>query len=70
MNEVLAAEKPEDEELVDVLTAISVISMRLARKIVMLASQSQIKEPRSGTAERGSVSVTATSVSILCVRSA
>nr|DAE75118.1 MAG TPA: hypothetical protein [Caudoviricetes sp.] len=44
MNEVLAAEKPEDEELVDVLTAISVISMRLARKIVMLASQSQIKE--------------------------
>ena len=30
-----------DEELIDVLTAISVVSMKLARKITMLAAMSQ-----------------------------
>ena len=33
-----------DDELVDVLTAISVVSMRLARKLTLLARQSQSKE--------------------------
>jgi len=33
-----------DDELVDVLTAISVVSMRLARKLTLLAKQSQSKE--------------------------
>ena len=33
-----------DEELVEVLTAISVVSMRLARKLTLLAGQSQSKE--------------------------
>ena len=33
-----------DDELVDVLTAISVVSMRLARKLTLLAGQSQSKE--------------------------
>lgn len=40
MKEVRVAVQPEDEELIDVLTAISVISMRLARKIIVLANQS------------------------------
>ncbi len=34
----------EDDELVDVLTAISVVAMRLARKLTLLAGQSQSKE--------------------------
>ena len=33
-----------DEELVEVLTAISVVSMRLARKLALLAGQSKSKE--------------------------
>ncbi|NCB25602.1 MAG: hypothetical protein EOM62_09040 [Bacteroidia bacterium] len=33
-----------DDELVDVLTAISVVSMRLARKLTLLAGQSQSTE--------------------------
>lgn len=33
-----------DEELIDVLTAISVVSMRLARKLTILARQSQSME--------------------------
>ena len=33
-----------DEELVDVLTAISVVSMRLARKLTLLSTQSQSTE--------------------------
>ena len=33
-----------DEELVDVLTAISVVSMRLARKLTLLAGQRQSTE--------------------------
>ena len=33
-----------NEELVDVLTAISVVSMRLARKLTMLAVRSQSEE--------------------------
>ena len=33
-----------DEELVEVLTAISVVSMRLARKLTLLAGQSQSKD--------------------------
>jgi hypothetical protein len=33
-----------DDELVDVLTAISVVSMRLARKLTLLAGQSQYTE--------------------------
>ena len=44
MKEVRVAIQPEDEELIDVLTAISVISMRLARKILVLANQSQYME--------------------------
>lgn len=32
-----------DEELIDVLTAISVVSMKLARKLTMLAGQSKKK---------------------------
>lgn len=35
-----------DEELIDVLTSISVVSMRLARKLTMLARQSQRKGER------------------------
>lgn len=34
----------EDDELVDVLTAISVVSMRLARKLTLLAGQSESTE--------------------------
>ena len=33
-----------DEELVEVLTAISVVSMRLARKLTVLAARSQSEE--------------------------
>ena len=33
-----------DEELVEVLTAISVVSMRLARKLSLLAAQCKSKE--------------------------
>ena len=33
-----------DEELVEVLTAISVVSMRLARKLALLAGQSKSME--------------------------
>jgi hypothetical protein len=33
-----------DEELIEVLTAISVVSKRLARKLTVLANQSQHKE--------------------------
>ncbi|WP_092639076.1 hypothetical protein [Acetanaerobacterium elongatum] len=33
-----------DEELVDILTAISVVSMRLARKLTLLAGQRQSTE--------------------------
>ncbi|MGI6235747.1 MAG: hypothetical protein ACOYI6_10940 [Christensenellales bacterium] len=34
----------EDEELIDTLIAISVVSKRLARKLALLAAQSQFKE--------------------------
>jgi len=33
-----------DEELIEVLTAISVVSMRLARKLTLLAARSQSEE--------------------------
>ncbi|MCM1439295.1 MAG: hypothetical protein NC131_08875 [Roseburia sp.] len=44
MKEPYVAAQKDDKELVDVLTAISVVSMRLARKLTMLESQSQRKE--------------------------
>ena len=34
-----------DEELIDVLTSISVVSMRLARKLTMLACQKGANNP-------------------------
>ena len=37
-------DRVSDEELIGVLTAISVVSKRLARKLSMLAAQSQSKE--------------------------
>ena len=37
-------DRVSDEELIGVLTAISVVSKRLARKLSMLAGQSQSKE--------------------------
>ena len=40
-----------DEELVDVLTAISVVSMRLARKLTLLSTQSQSTE--GGKSDQG-----------------
>ncbi|NCC15752.1 MAG: hypothetical protein EOM28_05305 [Clostridia bacterium] len=51
-----------DDELVDVLTAISIISMRLARKLTLLAGQRQPTEggktdeqnERNGRNHRGS----------------
>lgn len=39
-----ARERVSDEELIGVLTAISVVSKRLAKKLSILAGQSQSKE--------------------------
>ena len=46
MNEFVVKDKTADEELIDVLTSISVVSMRLARDLTMLTNQRRKKGER------------------------
>lgn len=46
MNESVVKDKTADEELIDVLTSISVVSMRLARDLTMLTNQRRKKGER------------------------
>lgn len=44
---------PADVEVIEVLTAISSVSARLARKLSILAAQSQFEEGGQGNDKRG-----------------